>query len=205
MVGGLIMAHGDDSGLRVPPRLAATQVVVCVVKDGEGVAAAAGQVVAELTAAGVRVELDDRVDTPFGRRAVDWELKGVPVRVELGPRDLAEGQVTLVRRIAGSKEPAPLTQVAATAPALLEQDQATLYAEAEQRQLRLTVDVATAEEALEATGSGWARLPWAALGPAGEARLADKAVTVRCLVRPDGSLPGSDDEPGAIAVVGRSY
>jgi len=205
MVGGLIMTHGDDDGLRVPPRLAATQAVVSVVKDGEGVAAAAAQLLADLTAAGVRTELDDRVDTPFGRRAVDWELKGVPVRVEVGPRDLAAGTATLVRRIAGTKESTALAQVVSTVPGLLDDDQNALYTQAEQRQRDGTVEVSSAAEALEAAASGWARLPWADLGPEGEAKLAEQAVSVRCLVREDGSLPDSDDEPGIQALVGRSY
>jgi prolyl-tRNA synthetase len=205
MVGGLIMTHGDDDGLRVPPRLAATQAVVCVVKDGEGVARAAQQVLTDLAATGVRAELDDRVDTPFGRRAVDWELKGVPVRVEIGPRDLAAGSATLVRRIAGTKESLPLGQVVAAVPDSLEVDQKALYAQAEQRQRAGTVDVGSAAEALEAAATGWARMPWAALGTQGEAALAEHAVTVRCLVREDGSLPGTEDEPGIQAVVGRSY
>src|SRR5690606_4241883 len=91
MMGGLIMAHGDDAGLRVPRRLAATQVVVLVGRDEHGsVSDAARRLVGELAAAGVRTRLDDQVATAFGRRATDWELKGVPVRIELGPRDLAE-------------------------------------------------------------------------------------------------------------------
>src|SRR5262245_20803509 len=101
MVGGLIMCHGDDDGLRVPPHLAPIQAHVMVVKDGEGVMEAAAKVRDALRGAGVRVGFDDRVDTPFGRRAVDAELKGYPVRVELGPRDLAEGHVTLARRVPG--------------------------------------------------------------------------------------------------------
>jgi prolyl-tRNA synthetase len=111
MVGGLIMAHGDDAGLRVPPVLAPIQAVVLAVKEETADRAAA--IAAELRAAGVRVEADLRTDTPFGRRAVDWELKGVPVRVELGPRDVADGNAVLVRRIAGSKQPVPLSGIAA--------------------------------------------------------------------------------------------
>ena len=127
-----------------------------VVKDGEGVAAAAAQLLADLTAAGVRAELDDRVDTPFGRRAVDWELKGVPVRIEVGPRDLAAGTATLVRRIAGTKESMALAQVVSTVPGLLDDDQNALYTQAEQRQRDGTVEVSSAAEALEAAASGWA-------------------------------------------------
>ena len=98
MFGGLIMAHGDDDGLRVPPRLAHVQVVVLAVRDDAEVIARCRALTDELVAAGVRAQLDDRTDLSFGRRATDWELKGVPVRLELGPRDLANGEVTMVRR-----------------------------------------------------------------------------------------------------------
>jgi prolyl-tRNA synthetase len=131
MMGGLIMAHGDDRGLRVPPRLAAVQVVVLVVKDDDGTVTEAGRrVTDELKAAGVRVRLDDRTGTAFGRRATDWELKGVPLRIEVGPRDLAEGQVTLVRRDAGEKSVVPVAEVTGRVPDLLESIQTALHDEA---------------------------------------------------------------------------
>ena len=104
MVGGLIMAHGDDDGLRVPPRLAPIQVVVLAVRDEGDVVARCRALADELRAAGVRVQLDTKADVSMGRRATDWELKGVPVRLEVGPRDLAEGVATLVRRITGGEE-----------------------------------------------------------------------------------------------------
>src|SRR4051794_14007973 len=112
MMGGLIMAHGDDAGLRIPPRLAATQVVVLAIRDDEGVGAAASAVTDDLVGAGTRAKLDARTDTSFGRRATEWELKGVPVRIEVGPRDLANGEVTVVRRDTGEKRQAPLGEVA---------------------------------------------------------------------------------------------
>ena len=89
LVGALIMAHGDDAGLRLPPRLAPVQVVVLLVRDEEGAAGPRPPWSTTCARAGHRVRLDDRVGTSFGRRSVDWELKGVPVRVEVGPRDLA--------------------------------------------------------------------------------------------------------------------
>ncbi|HVU73046.1 MAG TPA: proline--tRNA ligase [Mycobacteriales bacterium] len=205
MVGGLIMCHGDANGLRVPPHLAPTQCVVCVVKDGEGVMAAAAALVAELSATGVRVELDDRVDTAFGRRAVDWELKGVPAVLVLGPRDVEEQKVLLKRRCVGAEESLPIAAAAAAVSAALEADQAALLDEARTRRDRRTQDVTDIGGALEATKTGWARIPWDTLGLEGEATLAQDAVTVRCLIRPDGSVPDAEDEKGLIAVVARSY
>jgi prolyl-tRNA synthetase len=205
MLGGLIMCHGDDDGLRVPPRLAPIQTLVMVVKDGEGVLEAARQVVADLVARGVRAELDARVDTPFGRRAVDAELKGIPVRVELGPRDLAEGSVTVARRIAGGKTSVPLRAVGDLVATALDEDHEALYAAALAHRDAHTTTVATIEEAAEAAGTGWALIPWSTLGTEGEATLAESAVTVRCLTLPDGSVPQDEDEQGVLAVVGRAY
>ncbi|MGE0309058.1 MAG: proline--tRNA ligase, partial [Acidimicrobiia bacterium] len=208
MVGGLIMTHGDDAGLRLPPRLAPVQVVVLLVKAEGGAGEAATALAGELRAAGVRVELDDRVDVSFGRRAVDWELKGVPVRIEVGPRDLANGQVSIIRRdkigTADDKRLAAIASVASEVPALLEQIQADLLAEATARRDGQTVDVSTIAEAAEQAGVGFARIPWRDLGLAGEEELRKSAITVRCLRRPDGSLPDGDDDPEALALVARA-
>jgi prolyl-tRNA synthetase len=214
MVGGLIMAHGDDAGLRVPPRLAATQCVVLALRDEGGVVDRARALAAELRAAGIRVELDDRVSVSFGRRATDWELKGVPVRLELGARDLAEGVVTLARRITGTKQPVSLDGLVATVSAALDEQQDELLASAIEFRDAHTTDVVTIDEAVEATAGGWARLAWSAVGVDGEARLAESGVSVRCLLTPDGGLPPSIDPPGAgsgdderdlVAVVARGY
>ncbi len=206
MIGALVMMHGDDNGLRVPPRLAPTQVVVLAIKGDDAVLAKVREVGDRLAAAGVRVRVDDRTDTPFGRRAVDWELKGVPLRVEIGPRDLENGTAMLVRRIAGGKEPVAIDALDELCPKLLEEDQALLLRQSRERREARTTDVRTVEEAAEAAAAGgWARIPWADLGPEGEAKLAEQAVTVRCLVGEDGSVPASDDAPGTLAVVARAY
>jgi prolyl-tRNA synthetase len=205
MMGGLIMVHGDDNGLRLPPRLAPIQVQVMVVKAGEGVLAAAGKLRDELKAAGVRVKLDDRADVPFGRRAVDAELQGVPIRIEVGPRDLATGNVTVARRVDGSKSPVALAEVVAAVTGALATDQQRLYDEALSFREERTVDVKTLGDAIEAAQTGWARVPWSAVGDQGEAEANGKAVTVRCLIREDGTMPDSDDEPGLIAILARSY
>lgn len=206
MLGGLIMCHGDDNGMRVPPALAPIQALVTVVKETDGsITSAARTLVEDLAAAGVRVKLDDRVDTPFGRRAVDAELKGYPIRVEVGPRDLAEGRVVLVRRIDGSKTPLQLGEAVGAVTAALEADQKALYDEALARRESNTVEVSTLDDALEAAGTGWARVPWSAVGVDGEALANERAITVRCLFRADGSVPASQDEPDLTAILARSY
>ncbi len=205
MVGGLIMSHGDDNGLRVPPRLAHVQVVVMAIKGDEAVAKVR-ELGDRLKAAGLRVHVDDRIDIPFGRRAVDWELKGVPVRIEIGPRDLEAGTAMLARRIPGGKEPVQIDALADLLPKVLDEDQAQLLRESRDRREARTSDVSTLEEAAEAAiAGGWARIPWADLGPEGEAKLGEQAVTVRCLIAEDGSVPESDDAPGTLAIVARSY
>jgi prolyl-tRNA synthetase len=205
MVGALVMMHGDDDGLRVPPRLAPVQAVVVAIKGDDAVTARVREIGDRLRAAGVRVRVDDRTDVPFGRRAVDWELKGVPVRVEVGPRDLESGTAVLVRRIPGSKEPTAIEALPARVSRALEDDQALLLAQSRERREARTAEVSTVEEAAEAASTGWARIPWAGLGPEGEARLAEQGVSVRCLIAEDGSVPESDDQAGNVAVVARAY
>jgi len=205
MVGGLIMGHGDDAGLLVPPAVAPAQVVVLPVRADASLLHVAEQVAESLRGAGVRVRVDAREGRSFGRRVTEWEIKGAPLRVELGPRDLAAGQVTLVRRDTGEKSPVALAGLAATVPGLLATVQAAMLAAATRRRDDRTHDVESVAEAAEAARTGFARLPWAAVGAAGEDRLAQDAVTVRCLQREDGSLPESPDEPDLVAVVARSY
>ncbi|MFE9451127.1 proline--tRNA ligase [Streptomyces sp. NPDC006739] len=206
MIGALVMTHGDDSGLRVPPRLAQVQVVVLAVKDDDAVLARVREIGDRLRAAGLRVQVDDRTDIPFGRRAVDWELKGVPARVEVGPRDLENGTAMLARRIPGGKEPVALGALADLLPGMLEEDQALLLRQSRERRESRTTDVSTIDEAVEAVGAGgWARVPWGVLGEDGEATLAEHAVTVRCLVAEDGSVPEDGDAPGNVAIVARAY
>lgn len=205
MMGGLIMCHGDDAGLRVPPRLAPIQAVVLAIRDDDEVIAAARRLTEALTDAGVRVRLDDRTEVSFGRRATNWELKGVPVRIEVGPRDLANGEVTIVRRDLATKSTIEVAAVVPTVTSVLEIIQMELLDAAARRQDERTADVETVDEALEAARTGFARVPWSVLGEDGETRLAQDAVTVRCLQLPDGGVPDREDDPDVLAVVSRAY
>jgi prolyl-tRNA synthetase len=205
MVGGLIMAHGDDQGLVVPPVLASIQAVVLLVRDEHGAGNAAELLRSDLAEEGVRVRLDAQVATSFGRRATDWEIKGVPIRIEVGPRDLAEGLVTVVRRDTGDKQQVALSEVTTLVPVLLAEIQTDMLTAATRRRDDRTVDVGSIEEAVEAAKVGFARIPWDLVKEGGEARLAQDAITVRCLQTQDGGLPTSEDAPDLIAYVARSY
>ena len=204
LVGGLIMSHGDDQGLVVPPRLAPIQAIVLAVRDEDAVLDAAKDLAGQLAAAGVRARLD-RGRGSFGRRVTDWELKGVPLRVEVGPRDLAEGKATLVRRDTGEKLTVSLADVAPTAQRLVEEIHAAMFACSAERLAAATVETSTVAEVAEAAQMGFARVAWDVLKGDGEASLRTQAITVRCLQRADGSMPDHEDEAGLVAIVARSY
>src|SRR5262249_32498123 len=102
MIGGVIMTHGDDRGLVLPPKLAPHQVVIVPIgrgEQGEHTLAAARDLAGRLKAAGVRAHVDDRAQLSPGFRFNDWELRGVPIRLELGPRDLESGTVVMAKRL----------------------------------------------------------------------------------------------------------
>ncbi len=207
LMGALVMAHGDDAGLRLPPHLAPVQVVVLAVRTEDGAGEAAEKLVLELRAAGLRAQLDNRTQLSFGRRVVDWELKGVPVRVELGPRDLAGGTAVVCRRDDGTKSPVPLAGVVAKAKELTGAVQESLLQQARHRLAQGTVQASTVADAIEAAQSGFAALPGPALrGGEGEDELNASGVSVRVLQRPDGSLPSPEESPdGLVAIVARAY
>jgi prolyl-tRNA synthetase len=124
MLGAVIMAHGDDQGLVLPPRLAPYQVVIATIGRGDDLARVverAERLAAELRAAGVRVHVDDRDDVSPGFKFNHWELRGVPLRLELGPRDLDRGQVVVAHRTGREgKDTHPLETIAADVPRLLD-------------------------------------------------------------------------------------
>lgn len=214
LVGALIMAHGDDYGLRLPPRLAPIQVVVQVARAGGGAEERGAAVVDALAGAGLRAELDARTDVTYGRRAVDWELKGVPLRLAIGPREVEEGVVTIVRRDTRAEEKVPLDAAPARAAAALDAIQAALLEEARAFQEARTVASERLEEAEEAARSGFGVVPLASLGEGGEDRLNAAGATVRCVYGADGRLvlppadvpsEGAGDGASRVAVVARAY
>ena len=136
MVGGLVMTHGDDVGIVCPPKLAPTQVVVVPIYRSDEERAAVGQVaeraVRTLKAEGLRVELDAREGMKPGAKYYEWEGRGVPLRLEVGPKDVAKGQVFAARRT-GGKAPIALDGLVPGVRAMLEDIQAGLFRAALQR------------------------------------------------------------------------
>src|SRR6059036_2359252 len=129
MIGGLIMTHSDDNGFVAPPQLAPVQVAIVPIwksdEERSQVSGVGGQVKADLEQAGIRVELDLRENMKPGAKYFEWEAKGVPLRLEIGPRDIAAGQVMAARRT-GGKAPAKLDGLAASVRTMLEEIQAGL-------------------------------------------------------------------------------
>jgi prolyl-tRNA synthetase len=206
MLGGLIMCHGDDYGLVLPPALAPIQVVVVVVKDTDGaVVRAAASLVDKLEGRGVRARLDDNIAQGFGWRATEWDLQGIPIRVELGPRDVAENAAVLYRRDTRDKNTVGLADVVDEVQRLTVRIQAEMLEAAKARRDRFIADCATLDQAREAAQAGVARLPWELVGTSGEEDLATGGLTVRCLQLSDGSLPETDDDAGALAYIARAY
>jgi prolyl-tRNA synthetase len=206
MLGGLIMCHGDDFGLVLPPALAPIQVVVLVVKDTDGaVTRVAAALVDELKARGVRVSLDDNVGQAFGWRATDWDLQGVPIRVELGPRDLAEHAALLYRRDTRDKNKTGIDNVVDEVQRLTSRIQTDMFDAATARRDIAISDCTTLDQARDVAQTGVARLPWELVGASGEQDLATSGLTVRCLQLGDGSLPETDHDAGVLAYVARAY
>ena len=133
MIGGLIMAHGDDKGLILPPKIAPTQIAIIPIGEDAGVMTAAKELLNALSDK-YRVELDERVEMRPGEKFYDWEKKGVPLRIELGPKDLAAQQCVAVRRDDGQKVIVPLHDTPETAiGTILDDIQKNLYDTAKRR------------------------------------------------------------------------
>src|SRR5262245_21790509 len=151
MIGGLIMTHGDDAGLMLPPRVAPYQVVIVPIPPRKGdwseaVLPKARAVADTLRAGGVRVHVDDRDTQQPGFKYADWEMRGVPLRLEIGPKDIEKDQCVLVRRDTRSKTFVPLAGLAGHVRALLETIQGDLLARARRFVEENTTRVSTYDE-----------------------------------------------------------
>jgi len=164
MLGGLIMVHGDDRGLVLPPHVAPVQAVIVPIITGkarEEVLSAARGISASLTPQ-VRTRLDDRTEVTPGWKFNDWEMRGVPLRIEVGPRDLAQRQAILVPRVGGEKRIAPLEGIAEAVSAALADVRQTLSRQSNAFLDSHIVSAATLDEVVAAIAAhrGFVRLQW---------------------------------------------
>ena len=186
-IGAIIMTHGDDKGLVLPPRLAPIQVVIVPIYKSDAqraeVLEAADRIRREL-ASRFRVKLDDRDNLTPGYKFNDWELRGVPVRVEIGPRDLAKGTVALARRDKPGREGKTFVLqegLAETIAQLLDDIHNSLYERALAFRKAHTHEPKDYEEFKEVVKNGWAYAPWCG-DPECEANIkAETKATTRCI------------------------
>ena len=162
LIGGIIMTHGDNNGLVLPPHVAPIQVIVVpVAAHKPGVLEKAAEVVETLKAAGIRVKMDDS-DNSLGWKCAQWEMKGVPLRLELGPRDIENGQCVCVRRDNFEKVPTALAELTEAVPALLEAVQQGLFDKAKRNLDEHTYPAFSLEEAkrLQEERGGFIKTMW---------------------------------------------
>lgn len=202
MIGGLVMTHGDDAGLRLPPRLAPIQMVIVPIwkTDEEKVATieAAKRIAEDLGSfkrpdhERIRVHVDDRVGIKPGAKYYHWELRGIPLRMEIGPRDLAQQSGMLVRRDTREKRAIALDTLRTELPVVLEQIQADMLAAARARleanSIREPISYERFKEVMEGPGAfvyaGWNG------DPAVEARVKEETkATIRCIPDPEFRSP----------------
>lgn len=201
LVGGMVMTHGDDNGVVVPPRLAPTQVVIVPILRGDETAVRekTEEVASRLRVAGVRVKVDARDHLSPGAKFYEWERKGVPFRIEIGPKDLEQGQLALARRITpeGEKRKAflPEDQVIAELPARLEEFQFELRDRArlrrEQNSVRGVKSLDEMNEAFEG-GAGFVYTGWSGDAAVEEVVKSRMKATIRALPSEEFQ---SDDTP----------
>ncbi|MCU0521871.1 MAG: proline--tRNA ligase [Anaerolineae bacterium] len=215
MVGAVVMAHGDDQGLVLPPHLAPIQVVIVPIwrKDAERaeVLAAAERIRARLKGL-VRVEMDRREGYSPGWKFNDWEMRGVPVRIEIGPRDVANQTVMVARRDVPGREGKALLSMAeleSQLPLLLEGIQTAIYNKALAFRDSHIIDVNSYDELKEAIETGFARAWWAGSTADETAIKEDCKATVRCIPTDQPGGAGvciySGNPATEVAIFGKSY
>ncbi|ACT02048.1 proline--tRNA ligase [Paenibacillus sp. JDR-2] len=149
LIGAMIMVHGDDRGLALPPKVAPTQVIMIPIgpaKTRDQVVGRVDELYAELKKAGVRVKVDDRSDVSPGWKFNEYEMRGVPLRLELGPRDMENGQVVLASRVSGEKRIVRQDNLLAEVETMLADIQRDMYEKAKQFREDNFYDVETLDE-----------------------------------------------------------
>ncbi len=154
LIGGLIMSHSDDKGLVLPPRIAPIQVIVIPISNGEDEVFERAKKIATDLESICSVKLDSRFHLTPGEKYYEWEKKGVPLRVEFGPKDFEKGQCVVVRRDTGNKEFVPLNLLGKRVAELLEKIQENLFQAATVRRERMNFKADTWSDFTKAIDNG---------------------------------------------------
>ena len=182
MIGAIVMTHGDDRGLVLPPKLAPHQVVVVPIGRGDAAWPVARELADRLRAAGVRAHVDDRPQVSPGFKFNDWELRGVPLRLEIGPRDLATGTALLARRLGDEGKTAiDLATAPETIVAELARFHELLIRRATAFRESRTAPVNSWPEFTEALGTGWASALHCGRADCEDEVKAETTATPRCI------------------------
>jgi prolyl-tRNA synthetase len=187
-VGATVMVHGDDAGLKLPPVVAPVQVIVIPIWRTDGDLATVEEAVKRMTerlTPVARVRVDWREDRSPGYKFNEWELKGAPIRLEVGPRDVAAEQAILVRRDTREKQPVSINSLAPVIEAVLGEIQVALFNTATRMLAQHTADVETYDELglRVAANAGWSLAHWCG-DTVCEARVkAETKATIRCIPR----------------------
>ncbi|MBU5628009.1 proline--tRNA ligase [Oscillibacter sp. MSJ-2] len=183
LIGGIIMTHGDDNGLILPPRIAPTQVMVIpVAQHKSGVLEAAGALRSRLANAGFRVKMDES-EQSFGWKAAEYEMRGVPLRLEIGPKDMEKGQCCIARRDTGEKTFVLLDQVEETVRRLLDEVHQNMYDQAKKNLEDNTCEAQTLEEVKTIVNSrgGFVKTKWCGQLECELKMKEDAGVSSRCM------------------------
>jgi len=210
LIGGLIMTHSDDKGLVLPPRLAPVKAVIVPIfrkeEEREKVLEAANRMAADLNGAGLTAEVDAREGYNPGHKFFHWEQRGVPVTIELGPRDLAAGTAVVKRRDLGTKESRPKEGLAAAVRGILDEMQSSMLATGRERLKANTVTASSMGEVEEILSSataekGGGKFVMAHIkdDPACDAKVKEFRASVRCI-----PLKDENDGPGKCIVTGET-
>jgi prolyl-tRNA synthetase len=185
VIGALVMVHGDDRGVVMPPKVAPVQVVIVPITykdaDSSAILAKAKEILKKLEEKCIAVVLDDRTEYTPGWKFNEWELKGVPIRIEIGPRDLKQNQITMARRDTYQKTTAQMDEAVQATEKLLEEIQNSLYAEAKKTLEEKTTTVLTYddfEKTLKNKG-GFIKAPWCGSSKCEEKIKEETGATIR--------------------------
>ena len=213
LLGAVIMVHGDDKGLVLPPRVAPIQVVIVPIlgrrNKNDTVMAAADTLRHTIHAMGIRVHVDDRAGLQPGFKFNDWEMRGIPLRVEIGPRDLKRNVVVLARRDTGIKRTVSQTDIGDIVSEMLDAIQHDMLDKARRMAANLTCDVSDYDSLVAGSErGGFLRAPWCGDGTCEDDIREETGVEIRLILndmKPHDTCVGCGNQSNHMVLFARGY